>query len=753
MNRWLRLFHWTAWLLVFQGLAGAASESNPTYQSPGTRRMAERLEGIVRGTNPMDNRFLSLERAEMARERLARATSLVDRADFQQLLAVELLNGGASEAAAVEFEKFEKLLIQHRPDLLAKLKLPLKTYEAMCYLRLAEQDNCLTNHTTDSCLLPIKDGGVHRIQRGSRRAVGILTNLLAEFPADLAARWLLNIACMTLGEYPDKVPPPWLIPARVFESDYDIKRFYDVAGGLGLDVDDLAGGSILEDFDGDGNLDVMVSAMGLRSQLRFFHNNGDGTFSERTQAAGLTGEIGGLNLVHADYNNDGFPDVVVLRGGWMGVAGRYPFSLLRNNGNGTFDDVTEEAGVLHFRPTQTAVWFDYDNDGWLDLFVGNESTPNTANPCELFRNNRNGTFTECAAGAGLAVTRFVKGVTSADYNNDGRPDLYLSCRGQPNLLFRNDGPATVGSGAATQWKFTDVTAVAGVADPIQSFPTWFFDYDNDGWPDLFVAGYQTQDSGDIAAEYLGLPTAAERARLYHNNRDGTFSNRAREARLDKVLYAMGSNFGDLDNDGWLDFYIGTGDPELSTLIPNRMFRNAEGRYFQDVTTSGGFGHLQKGHGVSFGDIDNDGDQDVYETMGGAYSGDHYRNVLYENPGHGNHWITLKLEGTKSNRSAIGARIKITLLTSDGERVIHRTVGTGGSFGGSPLRQEIGLGKATAIKSIEVSWPASGQAQVFRDVSMDAMHRIREGEAKPSGVPLKTFKLAPGPVTHQHEHHH
>src|SRR5205823_12826185 len=154
--------------------------------------------------------------------------------------------------------------------------------------------------------------------------------------------------------------------------------------------------------------------------------------------------------------------------------------------------------------------------------------------------------------------------------------------------------------------------------------------------------------GDIAADYLGVPNQAELPRLYHNNHDGTFTDVTRAARLDKVLHGMGSNFGDLDNDGFLDFYLGTGNPDLSTLIPNRMFRNNEGKFFQDVTTSGGFGHLQKGHGVAFADLDNDGDQDILANLGGAYTGDIYRKALFENPGNSNRWLKLKLVGLQSN---------------------------------------------------------------------------------------------------------
>jgi len=517
-------------------------------------------------------------------------------------------------------------------------------------------------------------------------------------------------------------------------------------------VDDLAGGSITEDFDGDGLLDIMCSAMNWSSQLRFFRNNGDGTFTERTAAAGLTDELGGLNIMQTDYNNDGWADVLVLRGGWQGVLGRQPLSLLKNNGNGTFTDVTEESGLLRFHPTQTAVWFDYNGDGWLDLFVGNESTREEVGPCELFRNNGDGTFTECAAAAGMAVVGFVKGVACGDFNNDSRPDLYLSRLGEPNLLFRNDGPKTPGN-TKGDWRFTDVTATAKVAEPIHSFPTWFFDYDNDGWLDLFVSGYFLNDVGMVAADYLGLPHNGERARLYRNNRDGTFADVTKESGLYKVLLAMGSNFGDLDNDGFLDFYLGTGDPDFSTLVPNRMFRNAGGKLFQDVTTAGGFGHLQKGHGISFADLNNDGQQDIYEVMGGAYSGDNYRNVLYANPGNNNHWIKLKLEGVRSNHAAVGARIRVEIETVQGRRSIYKTVNTGGSFGANPLRQEIGLGQAKSIRFVEVCWPTAGKTQVVQGLEMNRSYKIREGESNVVPVTLASFGFPTPPDGPVHNHGH
>lgn len=157
--------------------------------------------------------------------------------------------------------------------------------------------------------------------------------------------------------------------------------------------------------------------------------------------AGLVGEVGALNIQQTDYNNDGLLDIWMLRGGWLGKAGRMPSSLLRNNGDGTFTDVTQEAGLMSFHPTQTSRWFDYDGDGWLDLFVGHEST-DRKDPdwCELYHNNRDGTFTECARACGIRIAAFKKGVACADYDNDGRPDLYLSVRGGKNILLHNDGP-------------------------------------------------------------------------------------------------------------------------------------------------------------------------------------------------------------------------------------------------------------------------------------------------------------------------
>jgi hypothetical protein len=182
-----------------------------------------------------------------------------------------------------------------------------------------------------------------------------------------------------------------------------------------------------------------------------------------------------------------------------------------------------------------------------------------------------------------------------------------------------------------------------------------------------------------------------------------------------------------------------------------MFRNAEGRFFQDVTTSGGFGHLQKGHGVAVGDLDNDGDQDFYAVMGGAYTGDVSQNVLFENPGHGNRWVSLELEGVRSNRSAIGTRIAIEVETGAGQRTVYATVASGSSFGALSMRQEIGLGQATAIRSISITWPTTSTVQVFENVPLDRAFRVREGEE--ALIPLTRQRLMLNVAGRQvHDHH-
>jgi hypothetical protein len=714
-------------------VVGTALAMRAAPQPESNRRMAELLRRLVSAMDPMKNPFRCTEQVEILRRHIAQTTDVAEQLKLRTQLVSQLLAAGWPQDALKENELLNQFVAANGLQLPERDTRQRQMTTAICYLRIGEQQNCLDQHNAESCLFPIRGAGVHTLQTGSRGAIGVLTEILQKSPGDLSARWLLNIAYMTIGEYPTKVPEEWRIDPKTFDSEYPLKWFPDVAPNLGLDRDELAGGVVLDDFDNDGLLDLMVSTWSMTGQLRVWRNNGDGTFGDQTEPAGLEGIVSGLNMIQCDYNNDGFTDVLVLRGAWLHTEGHLPLSLLRNNGDFTFTDVTEEAGLLHLQPTQAAVWFDYDGDGWIDLFVAPESDPRDLSPCLLFHNNRDGTFTECAAQNRINYVGFFKGATSADFNNDGRPDLLISNRNGKKYLLRNDGPAADGT-----WKFTDVADAAGIAEPECSFPCWFFDYDNDGNPDIVLSGYAIQNVGDVAADYLHLPHTAERMHLYHNNGDGTFDDVSREMGVNRVIHSMGCNFGDLDNDGWLDFYCGTGDPDFATLIPSRMFRNDGGKRFQDVTTAGGFGQLQKGHGIAFGDINNDGDQDVFSVVGGAFEADHAHRQLFANPGSGNHWLKLKLEGVQTNRAAIGARVRVVVHTGDAERTIHRTVGSGASFGANPLRQEIGLGDATAIVRVEIDWPASGIRQVLRALDLDRTYHVREGDDRAVETPLKRF---------------
>lgn len=722
-------------LLLLQQAPSAA-----TFKD-GTVDMVKRLQALQKEAEavPQNDIFLNRQRMELLQKQLDAGGG----PNIKRMLALEKLRAGYAREAAVHLE-----------ELMASMKAQgvldrgrhawLLEHLGLAWMRLGEQDNCIENHTSASCITPIAKAGVHTLREGSEKAIKYYTQLIELKGDDIGARWLLNIAYMTLSEYPDKVPPRFLIPPEVFSKDNHAKRFSEVAQNVGLDHDSLAGGVVVEDFNNDGFLDVLVSSWNLNDQIHYFENDGKGGWVDKTETSGLNGLTGGLNMIQADSDNDGNIDVLVLRGAWRARAGRFPNSLLKSHGDGTFSDVTEAVGLLSSFPTQTAAWADFNNDGWVDVFIGNETYAGQDSPCELYINQGDGTFVEMAAQWGADVRGYVKGVAAGDFDNDNRPDIYISILDQGNLLLRN----TPDPSAPSKARF--VKHKGGVSGPTNSFPTWFFDYNNDGFEDIFVADYAIQNIGDIALDYMGKAHFGEEAGLFRNKGDGTFEEVTKQAGLDTITLAMGSNYGDLDGDGFLDFYIGSGRPALDTLMPNRMFRNVGGQGFEDITGAAGFGHLQKGHGVAFADFDHDGDQDVFAVMGGAYSGDTYRNALFENPGYDHRFLVLHLRGRTQNRGAIGTRIRVVLRDASGEREIHRTVRSGGSFGGSPLRQNIGLGKAQEILSVTLRWPTSGESQELGALKLDSAWTVEEGQ-QPKPLPYRSvpFNKAGGMGHHHH----
>ena len=581
----------------------------------------------------------------------------------------------------------------------------------IAYLHRSEMENDIYSEPGERCLFPMPAMRYSKTS-DSEKALDHFEKYLEQDPDDLEARWLMNLTCMTLGKYPSAVPTKQIIPLDGFKSTEPMGRFADVAPDAGLGFMSTSGGIIVDDFENRGLFDIITSDMNDQipgQPLHYFRNNGDGTFSDETERSGLKAEIGGLNMIQCDYNNDGNLDVLVLRGAWEYPL---PLSLFRGNGDGTFTDVTAQAGLTELIATQTAVWADINNDGLLDLFVGNERGPS-----HLFLNKGDGTFEDISASSGVDRIAFTKGVVAGDYDNDGYIDFYVSNLSSNNFLYHNNRNNT----------FKEVAREAGVQDPFgKSFTTWFFDYDNDGWLDLFVTSYYSGSVDETIRTYLGLPPNAITLKLYKNSRDGAFDDVTSDVGLDKVFLPMGANFGDVDNDGFLDIYLGTGDPSYGSLVPNVLLRNDEGKRFADVTASSGTGELHKGHGVAFADMSNTGQQDILTVIGGVALGDRHAFRFFKNPGNANDWIRIKLTGVKSNRAAIGARIKVTVENEDrGRRFIHRTVGSGGSFGASPLEQHIGLGPAAKIESIEVSWPAIGATQVFSGVRSNQVIAIQE----------------------------
>lgn len=657
-------------------------------------------------------------RVQLARELLRLGNASMALEQMQQALTQE--QALWSEAGAAGFGAADSTRrIERRKKLLFQL--------VLAAIRLGEQVNCVDSHAAASCILPISAQGVHRDKGGAQAAMGYASQLLQLDPQDLKALWFLNLAAMQAGVWPEGVaemhridPERFAAPGRA-EGSFEIGHFREIGAALGVATFDLAGGSVVDDIDNDGYFDIVTSSMDPRKSLTYLHNEADGTFADHTRSAGLDSQLGGLNLMHTDYDDDGNVDLLVLRGGWLQNLGSIRNSLLHNDGNGRFSDVTHAAGLAQpARPTQTGAWADFDGDGDVDLFIGNEGERRGERMYlfadNLFRNNGDGSFSDVAAAAGVTNDRYAKGSAWGDYDSDGDPDLYVSNVG-PNRLYRNDGGT-----------FADVAVSLGVTHPQErSFATWFFDADNDGDVDLFVTNYLA-DVEDVAADLLGRPTSqALWPRLYRND-DGAFTDIAEAAGLGHPHLPMGANFGDIDEDGWLDIYLGTGSPSFESQMPNVMYRNNGDGTFVDVTYAAGFGHLQKGHGVSFADLDRDGDTDVALQAGGFYPGDRFSNALFDNPGHGRHWLSIKLVGVGSNAAGVGARIHVRTADAGEQRSIFRTVGTGGSFGGSPLEQFIGLGAATQVLAVEIDWPGSGARQVFTDVPLDCALRIVEGEA-------------------------
>lgn len=627
-------------------------------------------------------------------------------------LAQEYLNAGLSEKSSKLLEKIKK----HYPNEIKK-SIFYDKLRVLVLLRKGEELNCCARPDINFCTFPIEKKYRYLDVSSSKKLLKISRKLQIKYPNESFFVWAEQLAMMTSGIDTEEV-----FAFNQLDSKRDTKiKFENVAHNLGLDVYGLAGGSVMDDFNNDGYLDIVCTDFEPVGQLKFFLNDGDGQFVDQTEKAGLLGNLGGLNIVQWDYNNDGWLDLFVPKGSWYGKKGCVANSVLRNNKDGTFTDVTEKLGFTSESPTQVVVVSDFNNDGWLDVFIGNESRSNIRTKSQFYQNKKGKYFEEVTDHQSFELEAFVKGADWGYINDDDLPDLYVSCLGEKNYTLINKSERN---------KIKFVKKYHPEMDLTFSFPCWFWDYNNDGKDDLYVASYKLNHKS-VIKELLDHEVQTEfPPRLFENRGNNQFVDMSAKKGLTSSLLSMGANYGDFDNNGFLDIYLGTGSPSFESTVPNRMFFNFDGK-FEEVTASARVGHLQKGHGISIGDIDNDGDQDIYSVFGGAHIGDKFYNSLYINNCNqvqNTKWITLRFRGKDSNSFGIGNKIKVVLQKKNSTKDIYRHIDSGGSFGSSSLQCEIGFEADYSIKKIEVYWPTSKIKQVFTNLESNNFYTINEGQS-------------------------
>jgi hypothetical protein len=508
------------------------------------------------------------------------------------------------------------------------------------------------------------------------------------------------------------------------------------AGGRLHQIELMPGGVAAFDFDNDGCFDLYfangaaiptLKKTGPEFYNRLYRNKCDGTFEDVTEKAGVAGEGYSMAVATADFDNDGLPDIF--------VAGVNRNILYRNLGGGRFADVTARAGLTGIDPqlgkmwAVSAGWFDYDNDGWLDLFVSNYVAWDPATepvcgppegrfycnpdayrglPNQLFHNNHDGTFTDVSRSSGIAAhIGKGMGVAFADFDGDGLTDIFVANDSVRSFLFHNEGGG----------EFREIGVEAGVAfredgAAIAGMGVDFRDFDNDGKPDLAVSGMI--NDGFLLFRNLG------KRQLFED-----FGQRSGLLRGTRQLTGWGLGMYDFDNDGFRDLFFAVSHfPALdrytgkSAAQPNRIFRNTGGKHFEDVSTTAGPGFQTAAlhHGAAFADFDNDGRIDVAVTaLDGPVK-------LFHNITRAQNWLAVRLRGTRSNRQGLGAEVRVTL--KDGRTLTgHATTSVGYASSSEPLVR-FGLGAETGVSRIDVHWPG-GVTQEVVDVKAGKIIEITE----------------------------
>jgi hypothetical protein len=520
------------------------------------------------------------------------------------------------------------------------------------------------------------------------------------------------------------------------------RRFDNPYADIMQGYTELGAAVSVADYNNDGFEDIFATESCSACRNHLYRNNGDFTFTDVAQEAGVaTGNDDGnvsADALWFDYNNDGYPDLFVVRFGHS--------ILYKNLGNGKFVDVTEGSGLDRYLNAIKAIAFDYDHDGRLDLFVGcyfqpinifkpttprffPESFENAKNGggVLVFHNNGDDTFTEVSEKIGIRGTGWTLDLGHGDADNDGFDDLYVASDFGTDRFYVNNGDGT----------FTDRTASAIGFDTKKGMNADWGDYDNDGWLDIYVT--------NITDDYM-----REGNFLWHNNANLTFTDVSRDTGTYDTGWGWAGKFFDYDNDGWLDLYVVNGwvsagkenyvldifkmittpgidfadarnwppmgNKTLSGYQRKRLFHNEGGALFRDQATRHGMDSIKDGRGIAIADFDNDGRLDVVVSNANAEA-NLYRNVLPT----GAHWVEFLLEGTKSNRQAIGTQVR---LTSAGKTYLRFVNGGNGFAGQSTTRVHFGLGQNRGIDAVEFRWP-SGLRQTFRDIPVDHLYKVVE----------------------------
>jgi tetratricopeptide (TPR) repeat protein len=535
-------------------------------------------------------------------------------------------------------------------------------------------------------------------------------------PLEVRYKWMLRAQTIMAGLPESSIPIEYRLHTP--PSAPSPVHFVDATASAGVENFALGRGVAWGDFNRDGRDDLLVCAE--RSPFRLFQNLGNGRFLDVAKKWGLIDPVG-LGCYAAtfvDYDNDGFEDIFLTSNGWGGTNRLF---LFQNENGRRFADVTKRAGLGEPINAFGASWADYNNDRNVDLAVA----PGIAQPkgrrLRLFRNNGDGTFSDVSLHACLTKMAQWISVCWGDYNGDGLPDLFAVSFDKGCSLYQNQGNG----------QFKDVSKQAGIECPDASYTCEFMDYNNDGYPDVFVSTYPWKgvNWGDLKSmvehQISGAPGPfAARQLLFRNNGNGTFTRVSEQAGIIGLHGGMSSQVADVDNDGRPDILLGTGNPQLDWTEPKVLYHNNENGHFTNIAASAGLNNFGMLHGIAFSDYNDSGNLSFYGSFGGFYWGSRDKAHLYKNNGSGDHALEVHLVGTRSNRDSIGTR----LVARVDKRTVYKYLDGGTGFGSMNSRIiHVGLGTTDIVDSLEVDWP-SGFRQTFNHVPGDRRITIVEGQS-------------------------